>query len=113
MSANDITGTVHIDFRIGRFHVASAKATFTIHVNPAAAPPITFSPAGGPLPDETVGQPATGAVSVSGGTPPLSVALTNGALPDGVSLDGAGNLTGSPTAAGDFSFELTATDSLG
>jgi len=88
------------------------KATFTIHVNPSGPPPLVFTPDGGPLPDETVGTAVSQLVtSVSGGTPPYSFQVTSGALPPGLSLDSNLMLTGIPTTAGDYSFEVTATDS--
>jgi len=45
---------------------------------------------------------------------PYSFAVTAGTLPPGLSLDGtAGTLSGTPTAAGPFSFTITATDGTG
>lgn len=91
--------------------MASVKGNFTIHVVPAVQP-LNLVPPSGPLPDETVGQPATGGVSASGGVPPVLFAVTGGSLPPGVSLDPhSGQLSGAPTAAGDAAFEITATDS--
>lgn len=88
------------------------KATFTLHVNPAGPSPIVFSPDGGALPDATVGQAVSELVTqVSGGTPPYAFSVTAGTLPPGLSLDSNLNLTGTPTTAGDFTFEITATDS--
>lgn len=92
--------------------MAKVTGTFTIHVNPAPPPPLVITPASGPLPDETVGAPAAGGVVASGGVGPYSYAVTQGALPTGVTLDSnTGQLSGSPTAAGDATFDLTATDS--
>ena len=90
------------------------SGTFTIHVNPATVPDLVLIPGSGALPDETVGSAATGGVTSSGGAPPVTFAVTAGSLPPGVILDPAtGNLSGSPTSAGDASFEITATDSNG
>jgi large repetitive protein len=89
------------------------KATFTIHIAPSGGPPpIVFSPDGGPLPDGAVGTPVSETITqVTGGVPPITFAVTNGSLPPGTQLDANLNLTGTPTSAGDFSFEITATDS--
>jgi hypothetical protein len=91
------------------------KATFTIHVNPSPSG-ISFNPDGGPLQPATVGvdvanEPVT---VIDGGTRPYSVSVTGGTLPDGLSLaQGTSSvvLQGVPTVAGDFTFEITATDS--
>ncbi|QLI82673.1 putative Ig domain-containing protein [Chitinibacter fontanus] len=47
----------------------------------------------------------------SGGSAPYTYALTSGSLPAGLSLASNGTLSGTPTAAGNFSFVVTATDS--
>lgn len=62
-----------------------------------------------PLPNPSLGVPYSASLSTTGGTPPVTYALV-GALPDGLSLDDAGNITGTPTTAGTFSFSVTATD---
>ncbi|HJV43966.1 putative Ig domain-containing protein, partial [Caulobacter sp.] len=49
--------------------------------------------------------------AATGGTAPYSYAVTSGALPTGVSLSAAGDLSGTPTAAGTFNFTVTVTDS--
>lgn len=47
------------------------------------------------------------------GAAPHSVAIRSGALPAGLSLSGAGELSGTPTASGSFSINLTITDATG
>ncbi len=49
-------------------------------------------------------------LSASGGTPAYSYAITSGAAPTGLVLSTGGMLTGTPTAGGDFTFVVTATD---
>jgi hypothetical protein len=44
---------------------------------------------------------------------PFTFALTKGSLPPGLNLASDGTLSGTPTAAGSFSFTVTATDSSG
>jgi uncharacterized protein YhjY with autotransporter beta-barrel domain len=49
--------------------------------------------------------------SASGGSPAYTFSVTSGALPAGLNLDAAtGAITGTPSAAGAYSFTLTATD---
>ncbi len=84
----------------------SAPATITITIpDPVLALP------GGTLPGGSVASAYSQALSASGGTAPYTYALTAGALPAGVTLSSAGVISGTPTAGGDFSFSVTATDS--
>ncbi|MBS0295171.1 MAG: autotransporter domain-containing protein [Proteobacteria bacterium] len=73
---------------------------------------ITLSPAS-PLTAATVGAAYSNTVSASGGTGPYTFAVTAGALPAGVSLASGGGFSGTPTAAGNFNFTITATDTVG
>jgi hypothetical protein len=86
----------------------SVTQTFSITV---ASPALFFTPQ--TLPNGTVGvayPPQT--LSVTGGTPPYSFALSAGTLPPGLSLNSlTGVISGTPTTAGTYSFTVTATDS--
>jgi hypothetical protein len=116
---------LHIRIKDLRGHImAQVTGTFTVTVNPAGPPPnpLALTPPGGSLPSETVGVPVTDAVTtISGGQAPYTLAITAGALPDGVSLAQAQNpdgsvlisLSGAPTAPGAFSFDLQVTDAGG
>lgn len=97
-------------------------ATFTVSVKSAGPTPLTLTPNGGALPDETVGVAVDDVVTViSGGTAPYTFEQTAGSLPDGVELfseenaDGSETITieGTPTTAGDSSFDITVTDADG
>jgi hypothetical protein len=75
-------------------------------------PSISLGPA--TLPDGTLGVAYNQAVTASGGIGPYSYAVSVGALPNGLTLDGTtGAITGTPTASGPFAFTVTATDQLG
>jgi hypothetical protein len=72
-------------------------------------PVITVNPP--TLPNGTIGVVYDETVSASGGVGPYTFAVTNGALPPGLVLNGAtGDITGTPTTNGSFGFEITATD---
>jgi hypothetical protein len=76
------------------------------------APPVAIvTPA---LPTPEAGQPYSQTVQTTGGTPPLTFALTGGALPAGLTLNTAtGVISGTVTAAGPYSFTITVTDANG
>lgn len=87
---------------------ATGTAAYTATV---AYPPLAITPAAGALPGGTTGMSYSQAVSASGGSSPYSYAVSGGALPAGLTLDGAtGTLNGVPTAVGSFGFTVTATD---
>lgn len=99
------------------------KVLLSIEIAPATPPPPPLvvalpdgtaaqaEPAVNPLPAGTVGQSFSAQLGLSGGTPPDTLTLTSGALPDGLSLDETGLISGTPTAPGSFQFELDVKDS--
>lgn len=82
-----------------------------IQSGPPGCPPIAISP--GSLPGGTVAVPYSQTLVGSGGTGPYTFALFNGALPAGLTLTPVGVLAGTPTAAGNSSFTIRATDANG
>jgi len=66
---------------------------------------------GGDLPDGTVGEAYTGAVTATGGVTPYAFTLTSGSLPPGLSLGSAGDITGTPEQVGSDTFTVTVADS--
>lgn len=101
--------------------MSSQSASFTVTVKPGAQP-LTLTPAGGNLPQETQGTAADDQVCViSGGQAPYTVEVSAGSLPPGDQLQQQNNadgsvtvfIVGSPTQSGAFSFNLTVTDSAG
>lgn len=50
-------------------------------------------------------------LAASGGAGPYTFTLASGSLPPGLHLDDSGELSGTPTSTGNFTFSLTATDS--
>ena len=73
------------------------------------APTITLSPAS-PLPDADGGVAYSKTISATGGVGPHSFDVTAGSLPAGLTLATNGTLSGTPTASGNFTFTVTATD---
>lgn len=74
------------------------------------APMITLAPA--TLANGTVGTGYSQAISASGGTGPYTYALSSGSLPAGLALTTGGTLSGTPTAAGNATFVIIATDAF-
>jgi len=65
------------------------------------------------LPAGTVGVLYSAILTTSGGVSPYSYAVTAGAIPTGLTFAPDGRLSGTPVAAGNFNFTITATDSSG
>ena len=77
-----------------------------------SAPTLGITPAG--LGTATANVAFTTTVSASGGTAPYSYSISSGAAPPGVTLNpSTGTLSGTPTAAGPYSFTVTVTDANG
>lgn len=108
-SHNGSTGIGSIDV----FEFTEATATgngdvrVTITITPSVSP---ISVAPGVLPTLTAGTPFSQALSSSGGVAPYAYTLQGGALPPGLSLSGAGVLSGTPTQRGAYSFSVRSTD---
>ena len=98
-------------------------STFTVRVtdsaNPAATATKSFTltvsdlaiDTAATLPAAAVSVPYTETLLASGGTSPYTWALSSGTLPAPLTLSAAGVLSGTPTAAGTFTFSIKATDS--
>ncbi len=84
------------------------SGTYTLVV---AAPAVTVSPSVLAVP--IVGISYTQTLTANGGSPAYSYAPTAGSLPVGLTLSASGVISGTPTAAGNYSFSVTATDSHG
>ncbi|AIY41596.1 Fibronectin type III domain protein [Collimonas arenae] len=82
--------------------------TFTVTVLPAASP-ITVTPA--TLPAPSIGNAYSQSLSASGGVAPYTYSLSSGSLPAGLSISAAGLISGTPTAAGAFTFTVGVLDS--
>lgn len=62
------------------------------------------------VPGGMVGSAYSASLAASGGSGSYTWSVSSGSLPTGVSLSAAGAITGTPTAAGDFTFTVRATD---
>jgi len=94
---------------------ASVTRSFTLTVSPAAAPALAFGTAS-TLPAAKVRTAYSTSISVSGGTPGYSWALTSGSLPAGLTWSWNGQtatVSGTPTKTSKATFTLRVTDGAG
>ena len=89
------------DFGTGR--TASAPVTITIAPAPLAVATTSLPPA-------AYNVPYGGQLQTAGGTGNVNWALTGGGLPPGLTLSANGAIAGTPSAAGTFTFSVTAID---
>jgi len=105
-------GTYNFQWRLsqnGAGLFGEPSVNLAINVVPGASVTIN-SPA---LLDAIASIPFSHQLSVSGGTPPYNWAAVGGTLPGGITLNPTtGQLSGTPTSMGTFSFTVQATDSL-
>jgi large repetitive protein len=107
--AGNFTFTVRAtDSSTGTGAPFSASQSYSLTVN---APTISLTPS--TLPAATGGGAYLQPLNASGGVGSYTFSVSAGALPPGISLSGAGVLSGTPTGAGSSAFTITATDSLG
>lgn len=91
------------------------KATAFVNVNPA---PVTQSMVCAPvsiisasaLAAATAGQAYSAQLKGSGGQAPVTFSIASGSLPSGLKLNANGLISGTPAAAGNFSFTVKASD---
>ena len=85
-----------------------AQVTIT---DPNSPPPSALTLSIATLPQGVVGASYSGTFSVTGGTSPYTWSVASGQLPPGLSVDAAtGIISGTPTAAGNYSFAIKVTD---
>jgi len=89
------------------------QRAYTLVINSATCPTITINPNNSMLPAGTVGAPYSLTFTGAGGTAPYAFRITAGALPGGLTLSSGGNLTGTPTTAGNYNFNVRMTDANG
>jgi hypothetical protein len=87
---------------------ASALSSPSLRIIVGAGPLTIVST--GTLTGGTVNMPYTAQLQHNGGRQPFTWSLASGALPTGLTLNGAGAITGTPTAAGTFTFSVRVVD---
>jgi uncharacterized protein YhjY with autotransporter beta-barrel domain len=82
--------------------------TYTLTISP---PSIILSP--NVLPPSSSGAPYAQLITAFGGLAPYTFVVSSGELPAGLLLEASGTLSGTPTQAGSFVFEISAADANG
>ena len=85
-----------------------ASATVTVNSSSSALAITTSS-----LPDGSINVAYATSLGASGGSSPYNWTIASGALPNGITLDGIGNLAGVTKQTGTFSFTAKVTDNKG
>lgn len=101
-------GTYSFTAQVSGVTAGLQSIVLTMTINPA---PTINTPS---LPDGQVGSTYIGALSASGGSIPYTWSVSQGALPDGLSMDSyTSAILGTPTTAGTFTFTVAMTDANG
>jgi alpha-tubulin suppressor-like RCC1 family protein len=105
----NLTTPIAVDNLIGVTNMgAGSFHSLATGINTTGCPAISLSPA--TLPAATVGTAYNQTLAGGGGASPYSFSGYTGALPTGLSLAANGVISGTPTAAGVYSFSAVATD---
>jgi hypothetical protein len=97
----------NFDFSVRVTDSAAATLTKAISLKVNALPLVISTTA---LPGGLVGTAYNSTLGLSGGLAPFTWSLDTGALPTGLSISAAGVLSGTPTAAGTFNFQIKLVD---
>jgi len=113
-SGGSITGTPTAagtsNFTVKATDTVNASATKALSIAVNAAPSITTSS----LPNGSVSVAYSQTLAATGGTSPLTWAISSGSLPAGLSLAAStGVISGTPTASGTSNFTTRVTDNVG
>jgi hypothetical protein len=115
LTTSGMTGPGSVNFTVAENTGAARQGTIsigsvTVTINQAAGPPpIVFTQTS--LPSATVGAAYSQQVSASGGVGTLRYSLQLGTfLPQGLSMDAAGRITGTPSAPGTSTVGVCVTD---
>ena len=98
--------TLQVTSQSGTSPVLTTSGTFSLSITP---PPLTIT--AGSLPAGTVGVLYSQTLAATGGSPPYTWQVLVGSLPGGLAIASSGNILGTPTTAGTFTFQVTVTDS--
>jgi uncharacterized protein (TIGR03437 family) len=105
------TGSYSFTARATDANGCTGERGYTIVINNPACPTITVNPAS--LPAGRTRSAYNQTITATGGAASYAFSVSTGTLPTGLSLASNGALTGTPTAAGTYTFSVRATDAGG
>lgn len=110
--AADAAGTTSVtgSITLGTWAMTSWAAALATMYALAGTPVDIITPA---LPQGMVNAAYSVTIGATGGSAPYTFTQSGGTLPTGLTLSSAGVLSGTPSAAGTYSFSVTVTDSAG
>lgn len=109
LSGNSSAGRFDFSVRVTDAARATATKAFSLTFT---APALTITTAS-TIPNAAVGAMYSQPLTASGGTPPYAWAIVSGALPPGLALNASnGQISGTPSNTGNFSFTARVTDSV-
>lgn len=104
------SGSFSITVQVTDSSSTQQKATKSLTLTVAAAPPLVISTSS--LPNGQVSVAYSASLAATGGNSPYTWSITSGALPSGLTLTAStGAITGTPTASGSFSITVQVADS--
>jgi uncharacterized protein (TIGR03437 family) len=107
------SGTYTFNLQVSDAYACLHVRTMAIVVSNSTCPTITLNPSF-PLPTGRIATPYSQTITAAGGAAPYAFSLSTGSsLPSGLTLSASGLLSGTPTAGGNFSFTIVATDANG
>ncbi len=101
-------GTTNFTVAVGDSGAPAQRQTAALSLTVASA---YFDVTTASLPNGQIGAPYTAPLQATGGVPPYVWTMGYGSLPAGLSLNGSGSITGTPTVAGTSTFYVAVRDS--
>jgi len=100
-------GTFNITVGVSDTNGNTGSRSYTLRIGTNS---LTVTPAS--LPNGSQGTPYSTSVGASGGSGSYTFSISSGSLPSGLSMDAAGNITGTPTGTGPSTFTVRAVDTF-